>query len=626
MNERKKNYRYFVNYKGTRTRVTSLGDTTVNWELIENSFYWEQRVGSFTLTGDDYKLIKAIEDAGDICGDIFIEVEKKCSGDWELYAKSRFTVQDVEWNNSKCNLQVNPDVFGGGSCLIEKGQDEIDILDEIAFDGAAEMSDFEEFDVLGFDSGRIFIYNTASLEDILVIPVLDGSGDPLPDPSVEDLMGAGLINPDEKDYIRISLFGIVTKFLAPDWKIFVAWTYRRTLVKVAGECQPVPSGYTLVDDTGPNCSFFRRPTSEDNSFAFATQPTLFGECPVPAVPADRDVIWSCVHAGDPDYPLGFFAIQPHKDLLNSYGTFSLEVVLQVFLDKCNITQTVSDFFQINPENPSTINPITGLTSHTNDIRFIPRGNAIFPSFANTLISIMTWNQLTDFLREAFNCWWTIDLNGDLRIEHFSFFDNISIGLDATVGIKAKFTNEEFDYTYKRELLPFIEDFFQPDFVNFNFEDRRITYLDPAGNKLPCVGDSELDHSYGFSTDLEFFVEFPTDGPRDGWVCVAVNIVFGASNPPILDEDALLNGPLSTKRLVERYFKHGRFADLGKLQGIDVTFETTVRLKEEDELAFPICCEDDFDPRLIVKTPNGLARVISATHDLKTNLLTLKNEY
>ena len=287
---------------------------------------------------------------------------------------------------------------------------------------------------------------------------------------------------------------------------------------------------------------------------------------------------------------------------------------------------VSDFFQINPENPSSINYVTGATTLTNDIRFIQRSDAIFFFGQGATLGNMTFADLDQVLRNSFQVYWTEDINGDLRLEHYSFFENVSVGLDVTTGDQAIYTKNKTDYDYKKELLPFVENVFDDgNHHNYNWDLREIKYVDNNGSKLPCVGVNDLDRSWGdINSDFEYFFEYPTDIPRSGWVMVACRLYLGVNE--IIFEDGLLNGTLSIKRLVERYYLNGRSALIGQVNGNNTTFESTVRLKTQEGLSFPICCDDDFDPRDNIKTPIGIGRVITAEQDLKTKKLTTNNEY
>ena len=106
--------------------------------------------------------------------------------------------------------------------------------------------------------------------------------------------------------------------------------------------------------------------------------------------------------------------------------------------------------------------------------------------------------------------------------------------------------------------------------------------------------------------------------------IACKVVVGTNE--IIFEDGKLNGTLSIKRLVDRYYKDGRSALIGQVNGIDTLFNSTTRLKVQDGLEFPICCDDDFDPRKNIKTLIGIGRTTSADHKFKTDLLTTNNEY
>jgi len=631
------NYKYrfkLINDLDVRD-IRPLGTISVTNELIDETFFYQRNIGSFSLKGDDFNWIKAIEETGDLCKNIIIRIERKCSGDWSVFAESQFTMQNCQFINSKCKVTVNPESTGGGSCLIDQSEDELNIFEVFnggvpGADGFAEMSDYVNGDALGFDNGNVFLYNGSVFHETLIRPKLDGTGAPTPPPTIDELLALGAIPENERDLIQITRLGVANGggLFDPDWIVYVAWSYRRGEAKVGGICPETPPGYTLINDTGPNCIYQKKPTDEDQTMFAA----VFGVCPAGTiVSADKDVIYSAALAGDPinpDYPTGFCAQLIHKDAWPySYLTLSMEAAIGIFSERCGIDTVVSDFFQINPENPSLTNYVTNEPTHTNDIRFIQRSNAIFPFENNSSRGMMSFGSLTKILREAFNVFWTIDLNGNVRFEHYSFFENIVIGLDLTNDpTKEKYVFNEINYSYKKELLPYIENVSQSNWHNYNYDERVIKYVDTNGIKLSCVGTSTLEHSFDeFNTDLEYFVEYPTGGERNGWVMVACTTA-GGGNPYILPFDGFLNGHLSIKELVLNYYQHGRSALNAQRNGVHGVFEPTVRRKEEDGLSFPVCCGDDFDPRLNIKTPNGIGRVVSSEFNLKTQLLTLKNEY
>lgn len=613
-------------------RINPLGTISVTNDLVEGTFFYQQNIGSFKVNGEDYDWVKDIEDTGVLCDILFIEVEKKCGGVWSLYAKSQWTIQNCEFNNSKCNITIHPDSTGGGQCLLDRVTDEIDMFQAVddtplgGSDGIASMSDIDDGDSLNYSNGRAFFYTGAVFEPILIRPAVDVGGNPTLPPEPEEF--TGLVGEEEIPLIQITRLGTVqTGILSPVFIIYVAWAYRRTEFKIGGENPVTPKGYSILNDTVDPVVYQKKPTDEDMT-CFLTGGGFFGDCSVIAAPtAEMDIIYqNAAAAADPAYPAGFCAYIPHKDRRNIYVTLSLERVLQEFADRCGIPSVISDFFQINPENPSAINYVTGDATTTNDIRFIQKSNAIFPLLSNARTGSMSWDDLSGILLDSFQCFWTIDVNGNLRYEHISFYDNVVIGLDLTQPKFAEFVNGRINYSYKKELLPYIERVADDgNHHNYNWDQRDIKYVDPNDDKLSCVGTTDMERTLGiFTTDLDYYIEYPTEIPRDGWVMVSCAV--DGSNPYVTDFDGFPNGNLSIKRLVDRYYYNNRSALVAQVNGVDVIFDTTKKIKEEDGLGVPICCDDNFDPRKNIKTPNGIGRIIGSEHNLKTNKLTLKSEY
>lgn len=633
-------YRFYLVNGLDRVQINPLGSIQINWELQDDSFFYEKTVGSFKVAGLDYEWIRAIEEAGDICKILYVEVERRCDGvPWELYARSQWTIQSCRFENSKCNITVNPEATGLGACLVSRGSDVLNILQEqfdktgFKFDGLTYISDFVTDDLLGYNNGHMFYYNAPGIENILIRPQYTNaagnpstSGTPSLPPTADELFTGGFIPENEVDLIAIHRVGVYQlNILSPPWVIYVAWAYRRAELKVAGVCPDTPNGYTYIGDDVTYCYYQKKPTDSDNSVVLGS---VFDACnSIGPIPSSSDLVYNGVRGTSPGIPgTGLCLFVFHKDT-RQHITLSLEALLQIFIDQCDPDKIcVSDFFQINPENASSINYVTGQPSLTNDIRFQQRSDAIFQFLENATVGEMSWNDLAQFLRNSFQTFWSEDFDGNLRLEHYSYYDNITVSIDTTIGEKAKFTNKRTNYTYKRELLPFIENVNDDgNHHNYNWDDREIKYVDTDGNKLGCIGSSNLDRSFGiFNTDYEFFIEYPTEIPRSGWVCIACRVYMGTDE--IIYEDGLLNGTLSMKRLIERYYNHGRSALNAKVNGVDTVFETTVKLKEEEDLVFPLCCDDTFDPRENIKTPNGIARTTSASHDLKTDKLSTNNEY
>lgn len=653
-------YRFFLINDADRIQIKPLGTISINWELEEQTFYYNKVVGSFTIGGKhdngatEYQWVKDIEATGDLCKELFVEVERRCDTDWELYARNKWTIQNCTFNNSKCNIIINPESAGLGSCLIDLRTATYNMLQlqedkgGFKYDSICKISDEATDDILQFNNGHMFFYTGQPTADVMIVPKFtDSSGDPalsgtphVP-PTGQDLFAAGVIGEDEADFIQVNLLGEYQDgILSPPWLVYVAWQYRRAEFKIGGNNPPTPNGYSILDDSVDPVIYQKKPTDSDRSVTGVSTlagpggvpPGSWGACTdVGIFPSSSDTVYNGVHIGKDGIPAGgLCAYVTHKDTMQ-ISTQTLGGMIQLFIDQCDPDKIcISDFFQINPENPSTTNYVTGQDTLVDDIRFIQRSDTIFPLLQGATTGNMTFNELETVLRNAFQAYWTEDFDGNLRLEHVSFFENVIVGLDTTVGDKAIYVANETNYTYKRELLPFIEQVSDDgNHHDYDWLDREIRYVDPDGNKLPCVGTSVEDLSWGsFNSNLEYFLEYPTEIPRSGWVMVACRTYLG--DDEIIFEDFHLNGTLSIKRLVERYFNNDRSALLAKiiteLGEVDVTFDSTKRLRTEEGLGFPICCDDEFDPLKSIKTPNGIGRVTSAEHNLKTNKLTTNNEY
>lgn len=634
-------YRFFLVNGTDRRQIAPLGSTTIGWELQEETFFYQKTIGSFTVNDQqgDYSWVKDIESQGDLCKTLFVEIEKKCTNGWELDAVSQWSIQSCSFNDTKCTIDINPESTGLGSCLLDNNTAQYNIIqlltDKIGqgIDSLAFPSDAQTDNLLNYNNGHMFYYSGGGFDDILIRPrFVDSSGNPATSgtptlaPTAEELFSAGLVPEEEVPLIQIQRVGVYTSgVLTVEWIIYVAWAYRRSEAKIAGQNPPTPNGYTIINDTVDPVIFQKKPDLADNSI---TALSVFDACAsIGVIPSASDQIYNGARDGDTDIPAGGLCLYTlHKDV-QQFGTIKLGTIAQLFIDQCDTEKIcISDFFQINPENPSSINYVTGQDTLTNDIRFIQRSLNIFFVTGIPTVGNMSFSDFQQILVNAFQVYWSETVNGDLRLEHYSFYENITVGLDTTLGDKAVYTKNKSSYSYKKELLPFIENVLDDgNHFNYNWDDREIRYVDTDGVKLPCVGNENLERSFGvFNTDFEFFIEYPLEIPRSGWTMVACRTYLGTDE--IRYEDGLLNGTLSIKRLIDRYYNNGRSALNAKINGIDVVFETTKRLKTEEGLAFPICCEDSFDPRENIKTPIGIGRVISAELNTKTNKLTTNNEY
>jgi len=608
-------YKFKIQYGPDQIFVNPFGDVTLTWEQQEGTNYFRKKLSSFTLNiKEQYQFIKDVEEDGDLCTDFRVIVTSRCDTETIVEFNGTFTISDCEFDDHLCQVEIDPQPDDPFSCLKANESRIVNLLaitDEQTVD--ADVQD------------NVFVYNAPGTETVLRVP----NGDPAPDVSV---LAPYVGDPAELDLIKIQK-------LDPDigltYDHYVAWAYRRSVPKVGSGCQPtLSSGYELIASNATHCFYQKLPSSVD--FLDIDRASCGSEFPTPPPPGWKPPwsvdIWSGVWL-DED-PIDGICVW-YRPFQGTYDRARrLDDCLDAFLSDCDIT-VKSDFFQINPENVSGTNYVTGMISRTANIHFLQKSDAIyFDSTEPATNGKTTWKDFWDGLSKIFNLGYTIEDN-TIVIEHISFFDNIVSVLDLTQDPYEKYITGQKKYAYKKETLPFIETIQQSDWINEDFEPSQIIYEGSNGKKLGCVGDKEENIAWGiFTTDLQYYQEVPEGVGLDGWVvlCCAVP-TMATPIPYVFNEVGLksgfnqINGHIAVTNAVNHYYLHGRYAETGKIDGVQTDFETNIKKKEADPIDVVICCEDhEFDPNESIKTHLGVGSVTEATKNLKTGSFNLKIEY
>ena len=122
---------------------------------------------------------------------------------------------------------------------------------------------------------------------------------------------------------------------------------------------------------------------------------------------------------------------------------------------------------------------------------------------------------------------------------------------------------------------------------------------------------------------------PTDVSIDGWVIVACST---APTPYVHNETGLksgttqINGHLAVTNLANRYYLHGRSSTIGKIDGNDKIFSSSVKIKTSESFDIIECCDSLITPENSIKDFIGVGEIVELSKDLKTNKLTIKLEY
>lgn len=308
----------------------------------------------------------------------------------------------------------------------------------------------------------------------------------------------------------------------------------------------------------------------------------------------------------------------------------LERVLDLFLENLCIGYTVvSNFFQINPDIPSTINYVTGQRSKTRFITIYQKSDVKRATDSNNAtIANMSFDNLLTALTNMFNLEYRIEGGNILRLEHVSYYTK-NEGFDLTLDKWKKWVSGKRQYTYDTPTLPEKETFNFMESGPGDFTGVPITYS-------MCVTKGGRNNTINrpaenITTDVQLILGNPDPDSNivsdNGFVFIAAEFDSVNNQYFIISEAGILGGntinnSLAWAQLHRDYWKWNRPARNGLMNYIDTHFTTVQPTKRGAQLVIPLCCDDVFNPDEIITTPLGRATVDKAAYSFKSETLTL----
>jgi hypothetical protein len=303
-------------------------------------------------------------------------------------------------------------------------------------------------------------------------------------------------------------------------------------------------------------------------------------------------------------------------------------VINLFVNTfCPGKTFISNFFQINPDLPTTINYVTGQPSKTRFITIFQKSDVKRPTVTgNATKALFTWEKLFDALINMFNLRWRI-VGNLIRMEHVSFFSK-NAGFNLTQPRWAKYSIGALKYSYQNEDIPAREDFKFMEAGSGDFQGAPITY---SGG---CVsqGSRNAVKTYtidNVTTDVELCLNNPQPDSKvisdQGFVFIAAD--YDGSNYFIISETSILGGStlnnsLAWAQLHRDYHKWDRPLSSGVMNYQATTFYSTKPTKKGEKITIPLCCNDTFNPDDLITTPLGQGTVDKATFSFKDETLEL----
>lgn len=270
-----------------------------------------------------------------------------------------------------------------------------------------------------------------------------------------------------------------------------------------------------------------------------------------------------------------------------------ETILNYFAGQAGLT-CISNFFSVNIDSSAPDNaPYLSAASNLTRCALFQKTDIKRPgAYENATRGEMTFKEFLDMLREVFNAYWIVD--GDiLRVEHYSYFEeNQGLNLTDIAAVQIASLN---DYTNIEDKLSPSETFAWSDPTQIrDFAGEPILYedgcADPEKDPIP--------HKAGrFYTDIQTAQRQPSLVADDGFIIA--NLADYDGNLYFIQETGLLsggrwtNGHMAWSNLHENYHKWNRLFPTGNMNGDDVVFNSSIRLKEQEPLNVPLSLDDYF---------------------------------
>ena len=306
------------------------------------------------------------------------------------------------------------------------------------------------------------------------------------------------------------------------------------------------------------------------------------------------------------------------------GVHFTDVVTELVKKSCPNLTIKSDFFQINPDNPSAINYVTGKKTTTKDIIIFQKSDVKRPTASGNASKLeITLEDMLEVLLKMFNVKWRIEGN-IFRLEHVSYYSK-AVGTNVMSNELKKYFEGKRIYSYQSEKIPQKErfKFKEQQGADWNME---IVYSGCVTNTKKNEVENIIDEAM---TDVVFAMQNPSSDSKfvedTGFVLVSTkkigNEYFINSEPST--NETRLNNVFAWVQLVRDFHYYERPMKVGKVNGVTTNFITSIPTKKGDKFAIPLnVCKTDFNPDDFVLTALGQGIVSSAKYRFNDSFLEL----
>lgn len=278
------------------------------------------------------------------------------------------------------------------------------------------------------------------------------------------------------------------------------------------------------------------------------------------------------------------------------------------LNPCGL-DVVSNLFSINPDGTNPTNVAYSAVSKFNNLHIWQKSDVKRPNTSeNANKGNLTWENFLDFLANTFQAFAFID-GTTLRIEHISYFEQQSNGLDLTLATYSSYLKGTNNYTYDSQNQPIRELFRWMDEVSEDFAGYPISYENSCTQREGATDKEYLNAL--FSTDWTN-IAAPSNAETiadAGFVIAQVEQFEGEYYIPqatITASVTRFNGQLSFIYLHDKFWRHYRPFPDGDLNETATTFLSTRPIRVQGAIQIVLCGAELqlFNPMDLIKTGIG----------------------
>jgi hypothetical protein len=277
---------------------------------------------------------------------------------------------------------------------------------------------------------------------------------------------------------------------------------------------------------------------------------------------------------------------------NVYSNFlwndalSVQETADVYLNNSSDTNyvTMSDDLD-NVEPPNELNKI--LAVHTYEFSTVPTTDK-----EKTILKLSFKDLMSDFIAHFPQCYWFVDANKDLHIEHIKYYDRVNKAKDLTIP-QYNYLGNYNSWEYIKDKLFSIEEYEFKNSGNIDFINSEVTFAKIVSNKRGQESKINISGKV-ISTDVQFCIE-NRDSLDNGIVLLDYGTVddenicrFGIGQNT---KNIIINGSLSIASLLEKYatyegsWSEGKINDKGFGSNNDgfYNYYATKHIRQGDEI-------------------------------------------